>query len=104
MTNQKMPDEVGIVAFKDGTYDCYPTLANVPPSTSYTRTDIHQAAVAEIAELRGLFEGMSLALKSALKELWDDNHSHMNQEKFNEYFAEEIQALTAYQAYKDNKK
>lgn len=47
-----MPDEVGIVAFKDGTYDCYPNLANVPPSTSYTRTDLYTAACAERDALR----------------------------------------------------
>lgn len=35
----RYPDEIGIVLFKDGTFDVYPDLADIPPSVKYIRAD-----------------------------------------------------------------
>lgn len=39
------------------------------------------------------------ALESCLAELWDDKHSHMSREAFDEYFEDEIDALRSYQEW-----
>jgi hypothetical protein len=35
----KMPYEIGVCKFNDGTYDVYPDLADIPPSTKYFERD-----------------------------------------------------------------
>lgn len=106
-----MPDEVGIVAFKDGTYDCYPNLANVPPSTSYTRTDLYTAALAERDALRALCEGMAENIGQVLDwlgdEMFDDDvrekrHHDTTQEERAENISDMLRdMLTAYEKHKE---
>lgn len=40
-----MPKEIGVCKFNNGTYEVYPDLANVAPSTKYIRDDVIDALV-----------------------------------------------------------
>lgn len=52
----KYPKEVGIVGFKDGTFDCYPNCVGIPPSVDYIQKDIAQSLA---DALEGLYSAVT---------------------------------------------
>lgn len=54
------PKELGVVKFKDGTYEVYPNSANVPPAVKYLRddTNITPEQAQRTLDVLGYFECM----------------------------------------------
>lgn len=62
MEDLVLPEELGVCQFKDGSFECYPDLANTPPSTKYYRYDLVEAQQIEIKRLRdSLTEALNIA-------------------------------------------
>ena len=56
----KMPDEIGVCKFIDGTYEVMTTSVDVPPNTKYIRHDIHEG---KIEVLRRIISGLEADIR-----------------------------------------
>jgi hypothetical protein len=87
---KQMPDEIWACptkSFLDGGKSLSAGIEKkFSNDVKYTRTAIHDKLVEENAKLR-------VALKSTLRELWDELHDRVSEKQFDDYFKEEIEAL-----------